>query len=88
MVIGCWVPLGDYFEHYHYGRDHPLVFRDGKEFKALHDVVLGAVVAEKLGYQLGQKVIISHGAGNTSFSKHEDQPFTVVGILEPTGNAA
>ena len=76
---------GDYFEHYHYGRDHPLVFRDGKEFKALHDVVLGAVVAEKLGYQLGQKVIISHGAGNTSFSKHEDQPFTVVGILEPTG---
>ncbi|WP_290703133.1 ABC transporter permease [Amphritea sp.] len=76
---------GDYFKHYHYGRNHPLVFRDGNKFEALHDVVLGAEVADKLGYQLGQKVIISHGTGNTSFSKHQDQPFTVVGVLKPTG---
>ncbi len=75
----------DYFKHYHYGRNHALAFSDGKQFEALHDVVLGAEVAKKLKYQLGQKVVISHGTGNTSFTKHEDQPFTVVGILEPTG---
>ncbi|SEQ43310.1 putative ABC transport system permease protein [Amphritea atlantica] len=76
---------GDYFKYYRYGRKHPLVFRDGHPFVALHDVVLGAEVAQTLGYQLGQKVIISHGIGSTSFSKHKDQPFTVVGILKPTG---
>lgn len=75
----------DYFKHYHYGRNHSLKFRDGEQFKALHDVVLGAEVADQLGYQLKQKVVISHGTGSVSFSKHEDQPFTVVGILEPTG---
>ncbi len=75
----------DYFKYYRYGRKHPLAFSDGKQFEALHDVVLGAEVAKQLHYQLGQKVVISHGTGNTSFSKHEDQPFTVVGILKPTG---
>ncbi|WP_428034489.1 ABC transporter permease [Amphritea sp.] len=75
----------DYFKYYRYGRKHPLAFSDGKPFAALHDVVLGAEVAQQLHYQLGQQVVISHGTGNTSFSKHEDQPFTVVGILKPTG---
>lgn len=76
---------GEYFKHYHYGRNHPLAFHDGKPFDALHDVVLGAEVAAKLDYRLGQRLVVGHGAGNTSFTKHEDQPFTVVGILEPTG---
>ena len=75
----------DYFNHYRYGRNHALAFRKGLPFAALHDVVLGFEVAKTLGYQLGEKVVISHGTGSTSFSKHGDQPFTVVGILEPTG---
>jgi len=29
--------------------------------------------------------VVAHGIGNASFSKHEDKPFTVVGILERTG---
>ncbi|MGB0466172.1 MAG: ABC transporter permease [Pontibacterium sp.] len=76
---------GDYFKHYRYGRDRALTFGAGQPFNHLHDVVLGAAVADKLGYQLGQKVVIAHGIGSTSFTKHDDQPFTVVGILKPTG---
>jgi len=76
---------GDYFKHYKYGRQRHLKFEQGHQFTALHDVVLGAEVAQKLGYQLGQQLVIGHGIGNTSFSEHKDQPFKVVGILKPTG---
>lgn len=75
----------DYFQFYRYGRKQSLAFADGKAFHALHDVVLGARVAEELGYSLGDKIVVAHGMGKTSFAKHEDQPFTVVGILKPTG---
>lgn len=74
-----------YFEHYRYGKKRPLTFSQGTQFEQLHDVVLGAEVAEKLDYHLGDQVIIAHGMGNTSFSEHKDQPFTITGILAPTG---
>ncbi|MCV6611224.1 MAG: ABC transporter permease [Amphritea sp.] len=74
-----------YFKHYQYGRKRPLVFARGQQFEQLHDVVLGAEVARALNYQMGDKLVIAHGIGSTSFAKHEDQPFTVVGILAPTG---
>ena len=75
----------DYFKHYKYGRQRQLNFDQGRQFVGLHDVVLGAEVAKKLGYQLDQQLVIGHGIGNTSFSEHKDQPFKVVGILKPTG---
>lgn len=75
----------DYFKHYQYGRKRPLVFARGQQFEQLYDVVLGAEVAKALNYQMGEKLVIAHGIGSTSFAKHEDQPFTVVGILAPTG---
>ncbi|WP_315982867.1 ABC transporter permease [Aliamphritea spongicola] len=75
----------DYFKHYKYGRKQPLVFTEGQQFSALHDVVLGAEVAAKLGYQMGDELVVAHGTGNASFAKHEDQPFKVSGILAPTG---
>ncbi|MDO6564325.1 ABC transporter permease [Amphritea sp. 1_MG-2023] len=74
-----------YFEHYRYGKKRPLTFSQGAPFQQLHDVVLGAEVAAKLDYHLGDQIIIAHGMGNTSFSKHKDQPFTVTGILAATG---
>jgi putative ABC transport system permease protein len=43
-------------------------------------------VAEALGYQLGRSIVIAHGAGEVSFSLHEEQPFRVVGILARTGS--
>lgn len=75
----------DYFTHYRYGKRQPLVLAKGKVFEGVFDVVLGSEVAKKLGYSLGEKVILAHGVSVTSFSLHDDKPFTVVGILKPTG---
>lgn len=75
----------DYFRHYQYGNKQPLQFAQGQAFNAVFEAVLGAEVARKLGYKLGDKIIIAHGAGATSFAMHDDKPFHVVGILQPTG---
>lgn len=75
----------DYFEHYRFGHDRRISFAAGKPFADLYDVVLGADVANQLGYQLGDAVVIAHGVGNVSFAKHDDKPFRVTGILARTG---
>jgi len=75
----------DYFRHYKYARKRNLEFAEGKPFEDLYDAVLGAEVARKLGYGLGDPIVIAHGAGKVSFMDHSDKPFTVVGILAPTG---
>lgn len=74
-----------YFQHYRYARNRPLRLAEGHEFEDLFDAVLGAEVAERLGYRLGQSIILAHGAGEISFAMHEDKPFRVVGILARTG---
>jgi len=76
---------GEYFKRYQYGRDQSLGFQEGDPFNALFDVVIGSEVARKLGYELGSSLVLAHGTGAVSFSKHDDLPFTVSGILEPTG---
>lgn len=74
-----------YFEHYKYGRRQDLTFADGQPFEKLFETVLGAEVAAKLGYRIGDEITLAHGIGSTSFANHEDKPFRVVGILAPTG---
>jgi len=73
-----------YFEHFHYGDAQQLSFLEGKPFDAIFDVVLGAEVATQRGYQLGDAITLSHGMRATG-PKHNNKPFTVVGILAPTG---
>lgn len=75
----------DYFHYFRYGGDRSLVLAQGQAFADTFDIVLGSAVARSLGYQLGDKLVLAHGLGSTSFSKHDDSPFKVVGILQPTG---
>ncbi len=75
----------DYFTHYRYARDRSLALAQGQPFADLYDAVLGAEVAKALGYQLGDAIVIAHGASDVSFTRHDDKPFRVAGILEPTG---
>ncbi len=74
-----------YFTHYHYAKGRGLEFEQGQPFSDLYDAVLGAEVAEALGYQLNDAIVIAHGASDVSFTRHEDKPFKVVGVLERTG---
>lgn len=75
----------DYFTHYRYSNKRTLTFSSGKPFHGVYDVVLGSEVAKQLNYQLGEKIVISHGISEVSFTLHDDKPFTVTGILKPTG---
>lgn len=78
-----------YFEHFLYGDRQPLVLREGRAFSGtldgLYEAVLGAEVAQALGYKLGDRIVLTHGAGGPMAAEHADKPFTVVGVLARTG---
>lgn len=75
-----------YFEHYRYARSQPLQLREGRTITDdPFEVVLGAEVAQALGYGLGEQIVLAHGVARISLLKHDDKPFTVVGILGRTG---
>jgi putative ABC transport system permease protein len=75
-----------YFEHYRYGDSMPLRAASGNaDLQEVSDVVLGAEVAAKLGYRIGEPIVISHGVGAVSFHDHDEHPLRVAGILAPTG---
>ena len=73
----------DFFTRYKYRGGQSINIDKGYLFEDLYDVVLGAGVAEKLGYDIDTPLIVAHGL--QSFSEHDDQPFRVSGILEKTG---
>ncbi len=75
-----------YFEHYQYGHHQPLEMAAGRFFATdPFEVVLGAEVADALHYKLGDTLVLAHGTAAISLIKHDDKPFTVVGILKRTG---
>ena len=81
-VIGT---TNDYFEHYRYRNKQALEFEAGGRFEDLFDVVIGAEIAEQLGYGLGAEVIVTHGIGEIGGEDHDNLPFAVSGILKRTG---
>lgn len=74
-----------YFEHLRYGDGRALVAAAGTTRLDTFDAVLGAAVARALGYRVGDAIVIAHGTGQGSFATHDNLPFRIGGILEPTG---
>jgi len=72
-----------FFERYKYRSGQSLVVNDGAIIDDLFDAVIGADVAATLGYIVGDPIVVAHGLA--SFTEHDDQPFSVSGILEKTG---
>jgi len=74
-----------FFERFGYGDEQSLALASGDWFSDLFDVVLGANVARQMTHRVGDRITLSHGGGSTSFSRHDDLPFRVSGVLEATG---
>ena len=73
----------DYFKRYTYRKNKKLLFKDGKVFNDLFDVVIGSNVALELNYKINDQIIIAHGISSQSL--HDEFPFKVKGILKKTG---
>jgi putative ABC transport system permease protein len=89
-----------YFARFMYGQKQPLQLAQGRGFAGslggLYEAVLGAEVAQALGYGLNQRITLAHGLGSGTAGQdksvtgeldpqHSDKPFTVVGVLARTG---
>lgn len=75
----------DYFEHFKFSKRQPLTFKQGENFTHLFSTVVGFEVAKKLGYKIGDKLLVAHGLSDKHFTRHKGSPFTISGILEQTG---
>ncbi|GAB5438590.1 ABC transporter permease [Falsiruegeria mediterranea] len=73
----------DFFHHYKYRQGRSLEMADGDIMDDLFDAVIGADVANSLGYTADSPIVVAHGLA--SFVEHKDQPFRVSGILAKTG---
>ena len=75
-----------YFEQVRTGRNRPLTFaQDNGQRIGGFGVVIGASLAQALDYGLGSKVVVQHGLASAGNGAHDDLPFTVTGVLQPTG---
>lgn len=79
----------DYFARFRYGDRQALRLVAGRPFAGLFEAVLGSEVAGRLGHRLDDRIALAHGSGHIDGALagpgHDDRPFTVVGILAPTG---
>ena len=73
----------EFFDRYKFRSKQSLRFADGVVMDDLFDAVIGADVAKTLGYKIDYPIVVAHGLA--SFTKHDDQPFRVSGILAKTG---
>lgn len=73
-----------FYERYKYRGGQPVEVAEGRPAAGVFDVVLGAEVASRLGYALGDKIAVTHGMSAVGFMNHDDLPFEVVGILGRT----
>lgn len=61
-------------------------FREGRPFSEPFEVVLGHEAARMAGLDLGDRIFLTHGRGESGHV-HRDFQFEVVGLLGPTGSA-
>jgi putative ABC transport system permease protein len=93
-LIKATVPLalGDSYEGFRIvGTDHDYVSlydgktAEGRLWEKPYETVLGSEVAAHAGLKIGDKFIGSHGLVEGG-EKHEHSPYTIVGLLAPSGS--
>jgi putative ABC transport system permease protein len=76
-----------YFERVRHSGGQELQFVQGGTFQDETSAVVGAGVAARFGYEVGTVIVNTHGAGAIAFHVHDEAPFTITGVLAPTGTA-
>ena len=79
-VIGT---TGEFFTRYRF-RDQSVTFAIGRAPESPYEVAIGSEVAERLGYALGDSVVLAHGVAEVSFAEHIAHPFVVTGVINRT----
>lgn len=78
----------NFYKHYRFRQNGAIEFTQGTPALDIWDVVIGSQVQEKLGYKIGDPIVIAHGVTRgEGIQHHDDKPFRVVGILKTTGTA-
>jgi len=84
-VVGT---TAEYFERSRYADGRSIAFAAGRPFAGsvdrVFEAVLGSDVARELGYRVGDRITLTHGMAELG-PDHADKPFTVVGVLAPSG---
>lgn len=69
----------------------PWRFTQGAPFSGDKQVVVGAAAARQTGLKLGDKIVLTHGIGDSRGGapahEHDEFKFDVVGVLAPSGTA-
>jgi len=77
----------DFFTKFQPAKGEPWTLREGRFPEKNFEICLGSEAATGSGLRLGQTVRLTHGAGSEHGHEHAEYPYTVVGILQPTGSA-
>ncbi len=78
----------DFYRHYRYRQERRIEFEQGQVPVDVFDVALGSEVAQRLGYRLGDRIVLTHGITSSSgILDHEDKPFGGSGYLAANPNA-
>jgi len=83
-VVGT---TAEFFTHYKFRDGQSIQFSEGRVFTTDHEAVIGSEVARTRGLKIGDNVVLSHGhtEDGDGFEKHDEHPFTVVGVTNFTG---
>jgi putative ABC transport system permease protein len=74
----------EFYERYRFRNNASITFAAGRAAQADSEVVVGSEVAERLQYDVGTPVVVTHGLRDIGTSNHDAHPFRVVGVLART----
>ncbi len=77
----------EFFTKFQPAKGEPWTLKEGRFPEKSFELCLGSQAADGTGLRLGQRAELTHGADSVSGHEHGDFPYTVVGILKPTGSA-
>lgn len=78
----------NFFKHYRFRQDQSIQLKSGRPFQNPRELVLGYEAYRELKLKEGDQAVVTHGVTHGAGVVHHDQePFTIVGVMGETGMA-